>query len=267
VRDTFSLFPEKDIIENLCKAYIQKDKAFWNIWVLWKKVDVDSIILRRLYKLEDYRWYKAKKDIDRVLGIHRPLLGLGEITVDDIDTKLLVSTIVKTFTTKNPHTYEDSLLRKFPITRNINEKTSGIDERTLLTVCACRWDTDIVKLLLQHPDIDVNIKGKNRQRSTPLSIAAKEWHTDVVKLLLQHPDIDVNAGGTNNKINALHLAAEKWHTDIVKLLLWHLAAEKWHPDINVNIKNEEWKTPYMLAKENWHKDIVELLSKHPGIKI
>jgi uncharacterized membrane protein YfhO len=28
VRDTFSLFPEKDIIENLCKAYIQKDKAF-----------------------------------------------------------------------------------------------------------------------------------------------------------------------------------------------------------------------------------------------
>jgi hypothetical protein len=28
IRDTFSLFPEKDIIENLCKAYIQKDKAF-----------------------------------------------------------------------------------------------------------------------------------------------------------------------------------------------------------------------------------------------
>ena len=78
-----------------------------------------------------------RKNIDRVLGIHRPLLGLGEITVDDIDTRLLVSTIIKTYTTLDPGETKSSLLGKIAITENINEKTRG-DERTLLTVCAHR---------------------------------------------------------------------------------------------------------------------------------
>jgi hypothetical protein len=62
-----------------------------------------------------------RKNIDRVLGIHRPLLGLGEITVDDINTRLLVSTILKTYATKKNNNEIKTLLSRIATSENINQ--------------------------------------------------------------------------------------------------------------------------------------------------
>ena len=76
-----------------------------------------------------------RKDVDRILGIHRPFLGLGEITVDDIDTRLLVSTILKTYATKTKKKDVNALISRITTTENINQTKE--DGWTLL-MCAAR---------------------------------------------------------------------------------------------------------------------------------
>lgn len=47
-----------------------------------------------------------------------------------------------------------------------------------------------MKLLLAHPQIDVNAQTKDG--ATPLIIAAGYGYIDIVRLLLKHPKINVN---------------------------------------------------------------------------
>ena len=47
-----------------------------------------------------------------------------------------------------------------------------------------RVQTEIVKVLLNHPDIDINIQGKDG--ITPLILASKSNDVDAVKLLLEY---------------------------------------------------------------------------------
>ncbi|MCP4749197.1 MAG: tetratricopeptide repeat protein [Desulfobacteraceae bacterium] len=60
---------------------------------------------------------------------------------------------------------------------------------TLIDRAATYGLVNIVKLLIEHPDIKVN--KTNREDQTPLFGAARFGHTDVVKLLLSHPKIDI----------------------------------------------------------------------------
>ena len=69
--------------------------------------------------------------------------------------------------------------------------------------------TDIVKLLLGHEDIKVNVRDKDGY--TPLMWASRYGyaHADVVKLLLGHEEIEVN------------VRDKRWiHTSYVGLSLW-----------------------------------------------
>ena len=47
-----------------------------------------------------------------------------------------------------------------------------------------------VKMLLEHPDIDINLTP--RCESTPLYIACENDYIECVKLLLAHPNIDLH---------------------------------------------------------------------------
>jgi ankyrin repeat protein len=79
---------------------------------------------------------------------------------------------------------------------------------------------DIVKLLLSHADIDININSTTRKRRTPLHEAVSSGHLRVVELLLQHER-------TNAKLKEfyghtpLRLAAFGMHLEIANLLLNH----------------------------------------------
>ena len=55
---------------------------------------------------------------------------------------------------------------------------------------------EIIKLLLAHPKIDVNLysilKYDQIKNETPLHTAIKNKNIEIIKLLLSHPKIDVN---------------------------------------------------------------------------
>jgi ankyrin repeat-rich membrane spanning protein len=115
--------------------------------------------------------------------------------------------------------------------------------------------TNIVNLLLQHPDINVNCIGVYGY--TPLIWACEKGYTNIVNLLLQHPDINVNLYHECNGMQTrspLAWACQKGHTDIVVLLLQQ-------PDINVNcIGNYGW-TALECAIRNEHNNIVKIIKE------
>ncbi|KAK4060810.1 uncharacterized protein Triagg1_10580 [Trichoderma aggressivum f. europaeum] len=75
---------------------------------------------------------------------------------------------------------------------------------------------DIVELLVEHPDIDVNLTSDGS--STPIGIAAEMGNLKIVKMLLQHPDIDPDRTKTPEQAPIL-LAAEKHQREVVSMLL------------------------------------------------
>jgi hypothetical protein len=77
----------------------------------------------------------------------------------------------------------------------------------------------IASLLLARGNVDVNSMD-NFYRRTPLSWAAEKGHDTVVKQLLAHKDVDVNLVDKDGRTPLLW-AADKGHDAVVKQLLAH----------------------------------------------
>ena len=75
-----------------------------------------------------------------------------------------------------------------------------LGETPLHTACD-RGHTDIVRLLLSHDGIDVDIA--NRNGDTPLHAACSEGHTDIARLLLSHDGIDTTKANINGHTPSL----------------------------------------------------------------
>lgn len=109
-------------------------------------------------------------------------------------------------------------------------KIVSSDGNTLLGLAAAENNTDIGQALINH-GADVN--GADQDSETPLMIAASLDYLDFVRLLLKHPDINVNAKN-NDELGgdtALLLAVRAGSISIVELLLNNGA------DPNINSKN------------------------------
>jgi len=113
---------------------------------------------------------------------------------------------------------------------------------TLLSYACKNGHIVIVKLLLEHPDIDVNL-------CTPLYCACSNGHIDIVQLLLEHPNINLNY------CVPLVEAFYSGHIEIVKLLLKQ-------KDIDVNKGGA-----LAAACKNGHIGIVQLLLKQKNIDV
>jgi ankyrin repeat protein len=134
-------------------------------------------------------------------------------------------------------------------------------------------DQDEVRRLLALPDIDVN--KVNNKNETPLLLAYIEDKPKIIKLLLDHPNIDINYDGILagairdqdlgvvemllnhpkkvNIDNALLAAVEKRNEDLVRRLLAR-------DDINVNLG-----APLAHAIAYNAKNIAKMLLAHPDI--
>jgi ankyrin repeat protein len=76
--------------------------------------------------------------------------------------------------------------------------------------------TSVIPLLLEK---GVNVNAQNKSGSA-LQFAVRNRDDATTKVLLSHPDIDVNALGTTDRgITALHIAVQQENKDIVKQLL------------------------------------------------
>jgi len=227
-RREYMTFPEKDIFLALREAFLAEDEeTFLRIYgILLLKPDIlnqqiyDLKSIIRNSPLKDKKLILPKKEIDATLGIHRPLFGLGKIKTDEWDEeKMFISKVKKIADGKN----SDGLNALYYVkeTENIN----ATDSRwyNLLMWAASEWYEDVAKLLLKHPDIDVN--KKNDDTYTALIMATANNQKHIVELLLQHPDIDPNIV-EKDWDTPLSYARKEWYANIEKLLLKHPKIKK-----------------------------------------
>lgn len=137
---------------------------------------------------------------------------------------------------------------------NVEVNGRDIDGRTLLLLMPARTPNsrEMVELLISHPKLEVNLT--NKWGVTGLMSAAYDGSDHKLSLLLGHPKIQVNLLNTWG-LSALMEAARNGQVGCVELLLKH-------PDVEVNLVNSSNRTALMHAAECGHKAVVELLLAH-----
>ena len=96
-----------------------------------------------------------------------------------------------------------------------------IHNQTPLIVAIMNGQLAVVKYLLE---LGANVNLPDIIRNGPIHYAAENGNIEIMKLLLQHPDIYLFAYNSEDK-NALHIASAFGHTAIVKLLKPLLAVD------------------------------------------
>jgi hypothetical protein len=127
---------------------------------------------------------------------------------------------------------------------------------TALHLASRGGHVDVVKALLQHPNIDVNLHDEEGR--TALSLAASSGNIDIVNLLLDLKDVDTNAVDKDG-YSPLSLASLHGNYEVVRILLQHGA--------NINLAGNDGRTPLHCATHQGHLSIVEFLVRHPDVQI
>ena len=109
--------------------------------------------------------------------------------------------------------------------------------------------TEIVKLLLAVPGIDINLQ--NEYGDSALIIACKEGNSEIIKLLLTAPGINVNLQNKDGD-SALIITCRKGNAEIVKLLLAD-------PKIYINLQNINGDTALAESTVKNNLNIVNIL--------
>lgn len=132
---------------------------------------------------------------------------------------------------------------------------------TLLLYAAQGGHTDVVKVLLTVPNINVNGISGGRYPSplTPLHCAARDGRCNIVKMILAAPNIHVNAVCFKRK-TPLHYASYRGHLDVVKMLVTAR-------DIDVNVFDDDCMTPLHYAFKCDHLDMVKVLLAAPNVDV
>jgi ankyrin repeat protein len=170
---------------------------------------------------------------------------------------------------------------------DLNVKDDG--NQTTLHMCAYLNNGAVAKLLVDG-GADVNVRDDSGV--APLAVAVACGHTDVLKVLLDHPDIDVDTQD-NDGSSPLHRAMRahqlhsliallqagadpsllnfRLHNSMLKAVgLGFLAGVeelmKWCPDL-INVAKKDGLTPLHVAAANGYTDIVSLLASHPSCDI
>lgn len=143
--------------------------------------------------------------------------------------------------------------------------------RVALHVASLNGHKNIVKILLNQPDVDVNIL--DARRWTPLCYAAGNGHASTIEVLLCRNDIDIYWRGIEHQ-DPLSLAAESGNPTAVNLLLLRMQQNLTAPEQNthhlssqLNFRDLWGRTPLSIAAEQGHEAIVTLLVALPEVDI
>ena len=117
-----------------------------------------------------------------------------------------------------------------------------------------KGDNEVVRVLLQHPEIRVNQAIDNN--ITPLFVAAQHGRKDIVRALLRR-GADPNLG-SNAAIGPLHVACMRGDIAITRILLDRGAESNLH----VATTQGDSCRPYFLARLGNQRDILNMLEAH-----
>lgn len=146
----------------------------------------------------------------------------------------------------------NQLLMKSKIDVNYNFKC-----RTALQAATVSGHLEVVRALLNHPDINVNYFNSTCGR-IPLIAAVSRGNIEIVKAILDHPSVRVNIYD-NRGDTALIMAARLNNKEAIKILLAV-------PNIDVNHRNNNNNSALSFAQYNKNQEIVEMLQK-AGAKV
>eukprot|EP00981_Chlorochromonas_danica_P011911 scaffold4347_cov269-Ochromonas_danica.AAC.1 len=144
-----------------------------------------------------------------------------------------------------------------------NQKNLQVDNRkkdltilimgvTALHISAALGHAEMVRLLLLHPQIEVNAVDSENQ-VTPFYLACQCGKIEVVRVLLSQDGLEMDKPDKKGQ-TPFHIACSNGYEEIVKLLL--LAAED---RVNINAVTLDGCTPFYAACRHGHVMIVNLL--------
>ena len=118
--------------------------------------------------------------------------------------------------------------------------------RTALHYASDKGHLKVVELLLSK-DADIDVEDI-KDHYTPLMLSARRKHYDILLYLLNH-GADVNKKD-GRKRTVLHSASDRGDLEVAKLLLSK------GRNSEIDIKDEDCRTPLMLAAKKGHHDIL-----------
>ena len=125
------------------------------------------------------------------------------------------------------------------------------NSRTILTLAAEHGHERVVKMLLEHRDVDPNQADTEYDR-TPLGWAAEHGHESVVQMLLKRGDINPNQADQYGR-TPLRWAAKGGSEGVAKMLLQRA-------DVNPNLADtHHGRTPLLLAARHGCEPVVKML--------
>eukprot|EP00981_Chlorochromonas_danica_P004280 scaffold862_cov154-Ochromonas_danica.AAC.1 len=145
----------------------------------------------------------------------------------------------------------EDINRGFTADLSDEEWGKGLEGVTALHISAAKGDTQIVRLLLLHPEIAVDTVD-SKFGYTPLIVACENGHVEVVRILLSDSRVDVNKVIVKNGETPLQWACEKGHVEIVKILL---------ADSRVDVNKEDTNgfTPLHYVCQKPQIEVVKIL--------
>jgi len=150
-----------------------------------------------------------------------------------------------------------SLLKNNPVI-NVNWKNPDHSQWSGLHAASFYGHAEVVKLLLAHPNIDVNMKNISGQ--TPFSIGCWQGRVTVVRVLLKDPRVDISLDDNDGRTPLWHASRNGEH-EVIK---WFIASGR---DLG-DIKNKKWEdwfgkdyTALEIAREGNKTEAVSLLER------
>jgi len=140
---------------------------------------------------------------------------------------------------------------------------------TPLHIAAARGHTEVVKLLLAHPKIDVNLISN---QLSPLLVAIANGQKAVFKLLLAHPKIDINLKSTHQvtprySLTILPAGLSPGSTPLLYACetgaAWAAELLLMDPKVKLDAKNRAGLTANEVAMFSRDPDICKLFGAQP----
>lgn len=294
----------KDVVslQQICKSYAKSvaryNNGFWANWFIQKYGNNDGLvqICSLSYpKSNNNIRISNKKHISiiyaKVYDIVEQYLGILHISFRNNNTHLLldvlktsnshvngftplhyaaatghyklVKLIVETAYLSNQYTHHDNTYACC-----VADIINAVDlwGRTALFLAASYGHDDVVKFLLQVPDVNPNIAervGNTLYDWNPLHVACAHGRDICVQLLLQHPAVDINCTSDFGEA-PIHTAIFEGHSDVIRVLLDDTRLDINKPSYNIDFNNE---TPLHIACKIGNVNIVKQLLQCPSINV